>query len=278
IRVKGRRRLERKRVARVAPWRRGSGAAYSGAMKRMQRSLVLGPVPLLLLAAAAPAGEPAPSAGAAAVASREAGAARAAGTFATPPVLAAADVLPAALLKGPHHRVLPEVSSDGYMEHFRIESDFGPFTAAGRRLLAVRVREIAAIAQLEETSKTKVFLESAGKAAMKPVTSAAKLVEDPAGTVKGIPGGVSRAFGRLKRTASSAGGAAKDAVDGDDGKEKEGAAADTRSNGDKAQDLAKSWLGISAAHRKWAQKLGVDPYSSNAVLREKLDGVAKVDR
>ncbi len=34
---------------------------------------------------------------------------------------------------------------------------------------------------------------------------------------------------------------------------------------------------MTGAERRWAEKLGVDPYSSNAVLREKIRAVSKVD-
>lgn len=40
---------------------------------------------------------------------------------------------------------------------------------------------------------------------------------------------------------------------------------------------ANSVLGVNAAVRRWAQKVGADPYTTNAVLRKALEDIAKVD-
>ena len=34
---------------------------------------------------------------------------------------------------------------------------------------------------------------------------------------------------------------------------------------------------VNAAMRRWARKVGADPYTTNAVLRKALDDIAKVD-
>jgi hypothetical protein len=36
-------------------------------------------------------------------------------------------------------------------------------------------------------------------------------------------------------------------------------------------------LGVNSAMRRWAQKVGADPYTTNPTLRQALEGVAKVD-
>jgi hypothetical protein len=45
----------------------------------------------------------------------------------------------------------------------------------------------------------------------------------------------------------------------------------------KTSKYAKKWFGVTSSQRRWAQKLGVDPYSGNTVLQEKIAAVAKVD-
>jgi hypothetical protein len=45
------------------------------------------------------------------------------------PVLQASKILPADLLYGPNHRVQEKIVNDGYMNTYRIDSKFGPFTA-----------------------------------------------------------------------------------------------------------------------------------------------------
>ena len=57
----------------------------------------------------------------------------------------------------------------------------------------------------------------------------------------------------------------------------------SRSSGDttryrqRRQCAANSVLGVSAAVRRWAQKVGADPYTTNTVLQKALADVAKVD-
>ena len=36
-------------------------------------------------------------------------------------------------------------------------------------------------------------------------------------------------------------------------------------------------LGVNSAVRKWAAKVGVDPYTTNPTLKAALEGIAKVD-
>ena len=64
---------------------------------------------------------------------------------------------------------------------FSISSDFGPFEAIGRSVLAVRIQEIAALAALDDVSKTEVFLSAAGQSVVKIGQGAAAVVSDPGG-------------------------------------------------------------------------------------------------
>jgi hypothetical protein len=54
--------------------------------------------------------------------------------------------------------------------------------------------------------------------------------------------------------------------------------AEASKQGDSAAVSAgKSVLGVSRASRRWAQKLGVDPYTTNPVLRKALDDIGEID-
>jgi hypothetical protein len=54
--------------------------------------------------------------------------------------------------------------------------------------------------------------------------------------------------------------------------------ADASKQGDNAAVSAgKSLAGVSRASRRWAQKLGVDPYTTNAVLKKALDDIGEID-
>ncbi|HSB79690.1 MAG TPA: hypothetical protein VLM91_12985, partial [Candidatus Methylomirabilis sp.] len=71
----------------------------------------------------------------------------------TPPVLSAKQFLPPQLLAGPRFRVDEQVPTSDLVARFTLRSDFGAFEAHGVEMLRVRVAELAAIEQLEATSK-----------------------------------------------------------------------------------------------------------------------------
>jgi hypothetical protein len=100
-----------------------------------------------------------------------------------------------------------------------------------------------------------------------------------------LPDGVGRFFKRTKHHAQAGYESAKDLVSDDDKDEEEdgdGAAesgdeSTTKKAADQASAYATKYFGVGAAQRRWAQKLQVDPYTSNALLREAIEDVAKVD-
>jgi len=197
------------------------------------------------------------------------------------PILSAAQILTPELLQSEDHKVADNVVNDGYMNLYRIESEYGEFSAHGSTMLALRVQEVHALAELAGVSKTDVFLESAGAAAAAPIKAVEQLVEKPGETIKGIPGGVKRMFKGLKRDVeevsekSKEAAAARKADDGDEDPETSGGKSDELTSA--ASTYAKKYFGISGAERRWAEKLSVDPYSSNEVLHKKIKQVANVD-
>jgi len=182
------------------------------------------------------------------------------------PSLRAADILPPALLSGPNFKVDDAVKSDGYMTAFVVRSDFGEFPAGSREMLEVRVNEVAAIAKLEDVSKSEVFAKSLGAAAEKKAKAVANIATNPVGTAKAVPQSMGRFFKKVGAKSKEAAGDAKDAVAGDD-------QAGAKSTEAQAGDTAKDVSGMSKARRQWAAKLAVDPYTTNAVLAKKLDDI-----
>lgn len=184
-----------------------------------------------------------------------------------PPVFTAAQLLTPAQIKGPHHAVASAVETGGYFHEFHIESDFGAFDAAGRTMLAVRLHEIEALAQLDEVSRTEVFLKAAGTSVLNVGKGVATAVTRPTETAKGIGSGVKRFGVNLGRMTKRS----VDAATGDD-------PAEASTQGDNAAVSAgKSLAGISRASRRWAQKLGVDPYTTNGVLKKALEDIGEID-
>ncbi len=195
--------------------------------------------------------------------------------FEDPVTQKANDLLPAAMLEGDNYKIAIPVSSDGYTYSFTIESDFGPFEAKGKTQLAIRLQEIAAIAELKKITGSEAFAKAVGAAAMKPIESTVNVVKNPVETAKGIPGGVKRNFENLGRWGKR--GADKVSSDDDENIDPEETAEEKADSENAAMSVSKMVLGITPAHRKYAQKVGVDPYSSNVVLQAELNRLAKYD-
>jgi hypothetical protein len=184
------------------------------------------------------------------------------------PVLKAKDLVAADLLKGPHFTVDDRVPVKGFLARFTIRSDYGTFQAHGIHMLQVRVREVLAIGQLDDMSKTKEFAEAAAKAIARPITSTVNMLENPVETITGLPDGVGRLFDRIKL-----------------GGEKvvEAATAPGTSGGEKVANVSQrvggitvTALGYEKERRDLAKSLKVDPYTTNPVLAKKLDDMAWV--
>ena len=197
------------------------------------------------------------------------------GDFEAPPVLSAKDLISETRLRGEGFRVEERVPTDGVMGTYLIETDAsvlgedaGTYQVQGRELLLIRLSEIPALIELERTSKTEAFAKAAARTAVRPLQAAGKLVTNPVTSVSGLPGGVGRLFHRAASGASHLFGRGSDpdrsALEGNGG-----AASRTSA-------VVKDALGYEEERRKLAMRLGVDPYSSNPILAEKLDEVAEV--
>lgn len=170
--------------------------------------------------------------------------------FEQPPTLSAAAILQPAFAAGVRDVVPTYGGRNGYM----IDSPFGTFEADGNTMLVRRVREIAAIAQLTNVSRTEEYTKALKAAAASPLLVAKGLVENPVGTISGVPQGL---FKFINRTGQGI---------------KERTSKRERSPYEDSD--AAQLLGFSKAKRDVALRLGVDPYSSNAVLQKQLNGIA----
>ena len=150
---------------------------------------------------------------------------------------------------------------------FDIRSDFGVFNAHGRDMLATRVKEVGALAELERTSKTDEFLKAAGTAAARPAKAAVNMVMHPVDTVSGIPTAAGRFWDRVSLGAKEVSKAADTG-----GTSSEKAEAVTNRVGGITADV----FGYEDERRALAKRLGVDPYTTNHVLAEKMSDLAWV--
>jgi hypothetical protein len=188
----------------------------------------------------------------------------------------ASEVLKPSQIKGPHYQVADAVPTEGYFHVFSIKTDYGPMDAEGTSLLLTRLNEVRALGELDDVSKSEVFLKAAGTSVVNVGKGVASAVSDPGATAKGMGAGVKRFGTNLGRKAKRTTDEATDKKD--EGQKAEGGEKSTEKNtADAAAGIAGSVLGVSAGSRRWAQKVGVDPYTTNAVLKKALADIGKVD-
>jgi hypothetical protein len=176
------------------------------------------------------------------------------------PTLDAATLAPPGLLNGAGYTVDGNAPVVGYMGQFTLRAPAGTFSADGTEMLAIRVGELAAIAQLAQLSQTGVFADALAASAMKTGAAIGQAVMNPVETIAGIPAGVGRFFHSATTTISRA-------TESDAGSNSSPRAG----TGDAAMDL----LGINKAKRRIAKQVGADPYTTNPVLAKQLDDLAR---
>jgi hypothetical protein len=179
---------------------------------------------------------------------------RAEAVFEELPELKASEILKPEFLKGPHFVVRDPVPTGSGMNQFTIDSDFGVFEADGNEMLFQRLKEIDAIARLQEVSRTDEFKKSLLAAAKSPLNSARNIARDPAQAISNVPKGIMKFLGRAKQTVENVGkGSGGDIGDG---------------------SRMKDAIGYSDKKRKIALQMGIDPYTTNTMLQKQLDDVA----
>ena len=167
-----------------------------------------------------------------------------------PTTLSASKILPPDLLAGPNHRVEEKVSNDGYLNTYRVGSKFGTFAVLSTPMLRKRIGEINALVRMEQIEGTKEFTSSLKEAGTDTLVGFKNLVTQPVDTVKGAASGIGAAFQR-----------AGDALTGP-----------TRSEAE--DNRVKDLIGFSKTKREYAYNLGVDAYSDNQKLQDRLDEIA----
>jgi len=221
-----------------------------------------------------------------AVAALTAGAARGAEAFEPEGKVPAARYLPADSLAGPEWKVAPEADNDGAFNNYVVQSRFGDFLARGGSRVKVRAKEVAALVELEQISKTEVFTDAVKDSALGSVETVMQFAQQPVETVKAVPKAVGRWYKKTKFMVQETYSDAKDAKAERDAQkaqpqDEEAKAAQKEQTKDQAKELAKKealdYLKISSAERRWYAELGVDPYTDNQVLRAVVKSYSRVE-
>ena len=210
----------------------------------------------------------------------------------TLPTLRAADLLPAEKLQGTHFKIAEDVGSDGFLLDYVVLSDFGPFHARGPGMVDRRIGEITALAKLDEIAGSDAFKAGFADAAKDVAKDLSAIVASPVDTLSSIPSGVGRFFVRTTRAAKTgvqrlgdlqANNEGTAPTDGPGTKlpgtpttaaNGEGMSVTTAAAGMTAL-VAADMFGYDRVRRTIAMQAGADPYTTNKVLRERLDVLSR---
>ncbi|HSK31174.1 MAG TPA: hypothetical protein VLA17_14545, partial [Candidatus Limnocylindria bacterium] len=165
-------------------------------------------------------------------------------------ILGASKILPPEILAGPNHRVDERVYNDGFLNRYTVLSKFGGIVAVSTPMLRKRIAEVNAMVRMEQIKGTKEFGSSLREAGTDTLAGFKNLATKPVDTVKGAVSGLAVAFRR-----------AGDAITGP----KRSDAEDSR---------VKDLIGFSKTKREYAYLFGVDAYTDNEKLQERLDEIA----
>ena len=213
------------------------------------------------------------------------------------PVVDAASLVEPALLSGPGFSVDSHVELRGYMAHFMLDTPVGPLDAGSVEILAEREAELPAIDAIEKVTRSDAFVKAAGAKFVATGKMLGQIVMHPVDTVLGIPAGVARYFGnRIKKYATQA-QTASDRVarelgtSGNPYPSDEGPMTDSRGGDGGGNKREKHWyssvtseaereikrqLKYSEVKRALAKELGIDPYTGNPYVQERLSELAWV--
>jgi hypothetical protein len=158
--------------------------------------------------------------------------------------------LPADVMKGRLHSVAEQAENDGLLNTYFLYSGGQAFEVTTFVALHARIRELYAIDKLRATSKTEEFAKAMAAAGKQKVENVKGIVRDPVGTIKRVPQGASRFFGRIGDSIKNIG---------------------SEGEGNKMQGIT----GVEKAKIKLAANLGVSPYSTNQELQEQLTNTAR---
>jgi len=185
-------------------------------------------------------------------------------------------------VSGENFHIQDPVHSDGLMHHYVVESRFGTFPAYGHDALKIVLHEVAALTQIDKISSEEVVLQSVARGIEEDAKTVFRVATNPIGVVLGVPTGISHLLGGYKAEAGEVGTEIQKTFSGDgtysgSSSATAKAAAVASHAQDAATQYAERYVGLTAAERHWYEKLAVDPYTRNEVLRRAVRRLAKID-
>ncbi|MEO6064727.1 MAG: hypothetical protein ABIP49_02960, partial [Lysobacterales bacterium] len=203
--------------------------------------------------------------------------------------IASAQLVDPSLLSSPLHILEPQAVVRGHLAVFTLRTPYGPIEAEGVEMLEVRVQELLVLENLQRINSAGVYVRAIGAQSMRTLRSVGQVLLNPVETVRGIPQGVVRFFQRklgdgiddavelsdeVRHTASDEDDRFADAVRPGARASRETPESGQQRTQRRARKIALNYLGYDDSRRYWAKRLGVDPYSSNPLIKSRLDRLA----
>ena len=166
-----------------------------------------------------------------------------------PITLKTSEHVPKNLLKGSNYRIEANAKNDGFINTYRLTTNYGRLKIEGTYMLMERINELRALSHMEEIEQTETFAKALGQSATGPVNTVKGLVTEPGETVSGIASGVGSWFEDVGNAITS------------DDPHQEGALS--------------AAVGYAAARRKFAFAYGINPYSRYEPVQDQLNKMAR---
>ncbi len=166
-----------------------------------------------------------------------------------PLTLKADQVIPKNVVSGPNYQIEQKVQNDGFINTYRLTTDFGPLKIESTALLMERTNELKALSHMEAVAQTDTFAQALKKGATAPLRTAKGLVTAPVDTVSGIASGIGNWFQDIGHAITS------------DDPDQEG--------------VLSAAVGYAGAKRKFAYEYGINPYTRYEPVQEKLTKMAR---
>lgn len=166
-----------------------------------------------------------------------------------PKSLTASSQLPKAMLNGDGYTVDEVISNDGFLNTYKIKSDYGEFTVVGTDQLRARIQEIQATKALEELERSDAFKDAVKGSVAGMVEGGKSLATAPVETTKGAVKGMGRWMANVGRSVTS--------------------------SDPHQENVLKTALGHDVTKRAYALDFGVDPYTDFEPFQERLGEVAR---
>jgi len=162
-----------------------------------------------------------------------------------PPTFKASELLAPKLLKTEYYTVNETVTNNGIMNQYTLTTPYGAMRADSTDRLFVRFQEAKALSEMKATERSDVFVEALKKGAAGVVDTAKNLVDDPGKTLSDMASGVGDFFSDVGHSI-------------------------TGGKSDEEANTGETLIGYDVAKRQFAYKFGVDPYTTEPLVQERL--------